>query len=158
MRKCFQLLIFSLCFFHFDHLKSLESDAETKSKLEIMQTLEKWPEDFNAKNVATVCNLFSEDLVSTYYGIPDRNFEEMCQNLKTVIADPDKTFTYEIPKIDQIILNNDMAIVRLSWTLKVSYKDRTNVDTFKEKGLDVMKRQTDGTWKIVISFAYPDGT
>jgi ketosteroid isomerase-like protein len=47
------------------------------------------------------------------------------------------------------------SIVRLIWTSRMSDKSRSETTTIKEKGLDVFKRQGDGSWKIVISYAYP---
>lgn len=116
------------------------------SEQEINHLLQKWPQDFNAKNLEATCNLFSPDLIASYPGTPDRNYEAMCQTLKNAF---EKTLTYEAPIIEQIIIEGDLAVVRLIWTLKA------NEESVQEKGLDVFKRQKDGSWKIIISYAYP---
>lgn len=116
------------------------------SEQEITRLLEKWPQDFNAKNLEAACNLFAPDLIASYPGTPDRNYEGMCHTLKNAFY---KNLTYEAPNIEQIIIQGDIAVVRLIWTLK------TNEGSEQEKGLDVFKRQKDGTWKIAISYAYP---
>lgn len=80
----------------------------------------------------------------------------MCQHLTAVLKDPNKTFHYESPKVEQIIINDNLAIVRLIWTLRISDRSGINIDSIQERGLDVFTRQKDGSWKISISYAYPE--
>jgi len=126
----------------------VEGDRE-----KIVNALQQWPEDFNAKNTQAVCALFAPDLIASYPGTQDRNYKEMCRHLTAVLSSTDKTYRYEAPKIEQVIIEGDLAVVRLIWTLQISTKKQTEKIT--EKGLDVFKRQKDGSWKIAISYAYP---
>jgi hypothetical protein len=49
-----------------------------------------------------------------------------------------------------------MAAVRLVWTLTVKRQGQA-VDTVSaEPGLDILRRQPDGTWKIVRYLAYEE--
>jgi len=150
----FKLLITALLLTSSCSLFSLESDAETKA--EIINRLQKWPQDFNEKNIQAVCTLFAPDLIASYPESPDRNYEEMCQHLTKALNDSDKLFRYEAPKIEQILINGDLAVVRLIWTLNISDKNQQLMETIREKGLDVFKRQQDGSWKIIISYAFPE--
>lgn len=134
---------------------SLEYSAKSQTEAEIIYLLHKWPGDFNAGNVEAVCGLFGRDLVASYPGTPDRNYDEMCRHLRAVLTDPNKKFHYNEPQIEQILLQGDMAVVRLIWTLKISDKGQTEPHIIREKGLDVFKRNQ-GTWKIAISYAYPE--
>lgn len=121
---------------------------------EIIDLLKKWPQDFNAKNIDEVCGLFAPDLVAAYQGAPDRNYEEMCLSLTSILSDKTKTFTYDEPVIEQVIVQGDMAVVRLIWHLTVFDADKKPIESIKERGLDVFKRQKNGRWKIAISYAY----
>ncbi len=151
--KLLILIIFTTCG---GIVFSFENDAESKSRSEIVNRLQKWPQDFNAKNIQEVCGLFASDLIASYPGTKDRNYEDMCRHLTGVLTDANKTFRYEAPKIEQILINDDLAVVRLVWTLKVSDKNRADTELIQEHGLDVFKRQKDGSWKIAISYAYPE--
>lgn len=122
---------------------------------EITERLKKWPHDFNAKNIQAVCGLFAPDLIATYPGSPNRNHQEMCRQLTAVFNDPDKIMLYDEPKIEQILVEGDLAIVRLVWTLYISFKHKPDTEKITEIGLDVFRRQSDGSWKIAISYAYP---
>jgi ketosteroid isomerase-like protein len=116
---------------------------------EITNALQQWPKDFNAKDAKAVCGLFAKDLVASYPGIPDRNYEQMCEKLTAAMNDTQKKFQYQAPEIEQVIVVEDLAVVRLIWTLQAG------TEVIREKGMDVFRRQNDGSWKIIISYAYP---
>jgi ketosteroid isomerase-like protein len=149
------LSLFAIFIFSFSYIFSVE-DVDARSRQEIVDLLQKWPRDFNAKNIEAVCGLFAYDLIASYPGTVDKNYQQMCSFLQAALTDPERTFLYEAPNIEQIIVQNDIAVVRLIWNLKIFYKNQSNIDVVKEKGLDVFKRHKDGSWKIVISYAYPD--
>jgi ketosteroid isomerase-like protein len=152
--KTFLVLFSSLLFLLSDQaVCSIEVKKNTKDPSEIISRLEQWPKDFNDKKVQAVCDLFAPNLVASYPGTTDKNYEEMCLQLKKAMTDVTKQFRYAAPHIEEILIGDNMAAVRLIWTLTISNKD--GVETVKEKGLDVFQRQPDGKWKIAISFAYP---
>lgn len=131
------------------------SASTDESRIQIIHALEQWAKDFNAQNQQAVCGLFSPDLIASYPGIKDRNYDQMCETLTQSMHHPSKIFRYEAPKIEQMIIDDDLAVVRLIWTLKVLEKNQTTPVIIREKGLDVFKKQSNGHWKIVISYAYP---
>jgi ketosteroid isomerase-like protein len=151
----FKWAFFMLILACFSIIFPLESVAELKEQSEIIRLLQKWPEDFNAKNIQAVCRLFAPDLIASYPGSSDRGYEEMCRQLTKVLTDSDRLFRYDPPKIEQVMIEGDLAVVRLVWTLRISSKDQSAVEIIKENGLDVFIRQGDGSWKIAISYAYP---
>jgi len=137
------LLCCHLCLisFAFAHGEDPESD--------IRQALVKWSVDFNNKNIPAVCNLFAPNLVAQYPSAPDRTYEEMCRHFSKILSDSNKKYSYSPPQIKSIVVDRNLAVVRLVWVLK------TPIETIVENGLDVFMRQPDGTWKIAISYAYP---
>ena len=48
----------------------------------------------------------------------------------------------------------DLAVVRLTWTLTVRQKDPPRDVTADEPGLDIFRKQPDGSWKISRYIAY----
>jgi ketosteroid isomerase-like protein len=136
-------------------IPALSASPEAGVPAEIRRALEKWPGDFNAKDAPGVCGLFAPDLVASYPGQPDRNYDGMCRQLTAALENPKKTFHYEAPQIEGILVSGDLAVVRLVWTLSITDRDAPAGTTIKEKGIDVFTRQQDGAWKISISHAYP---
>lgn len=49
----------------------------------------------------------------------------------------------------------DLAVVRLIWTLTVTDADNKVAETTKDRGIDIFRRQADGSWKISRYIAYP---
>jgi steroid delta-isomerase len=105
-----------------------------------------WAEAFNARDAAGACDLFAADLVYSVPGIVEGSRERMCDNFARMFARTDFIMRYAPPEIHEVIVEGDIAVVRLTWTLTIQTlaERRTSV----EDGLDVFRRQPDGRWSI----------
>lgn len=119
------------------------------------QVLAEWPKDFAAKRTAAVCGLFAPDTVLSYPGTTDRDFNAMCSHFGDLFKIRDKSFTYAPPQIEAVIVDGDTVVVRLVWTLTIADSTGKTLEVVREKGVDVFRRQPDGSWRIRISHAYP---
>lgn len=127
----------------------------TDDAARIREALEKWPRDFAARDVAAVCGLFAPDVTLIYQGGRDNDYAALCSRLTGVLTDPETTFLYDAPDIKEIIVKDDLAVVRLIWTARIRKRDDPREIVEKENGIDVFRRQGDGSWKIHISHAFP---
>lgn len=126
--------------------------AEDQAAIEA--ALRQWPEDFNAENLPGVCGLFADDVVLIYPGSPDRNHQQFCDQMRTLFDDPVQQFSYDAPEIQEVVVDGDLATVRLIWTLTIRDTSGKVLETVDENGVDVFRRQPDGSWKIHISHAF----
>mgnify|MGYP001229586112 CR=1 FL=1 len=122
----------------------------------IRAALEQWTADFNAGNRSRVCDLFAPDLISNFRGAPERNYQALCDNLQKSLADPTRSYRNAL-ELKEIIVSGDLAAVRLVWHSTVKLKDSGVEESDAEPGLDVFRRQPDGSWKIARFIAYPVG-
>jgi ketosteroid isomerase-like protein len=76
----------------------------------------------------------------------------MCSRLHRALTGREVGYRYGLT-INEIIVSGDLAVVRLVWTLTVSRPGVPDVVT-QEPGLDVFRKQDDGTWKIIRYLAY----
>ena len=121
---------------------------------QIRIALEKWKLDFNAGDASQVCALFAPDLISNFRSQPEDTYNSLCANLQAALTDPAKTYHYDL-EIKEILVSGDLAVVRLVWTLKVHPKDAASSEVVtREPGMDIFRRQPDGTWKISRYMAY----
>jgi steroid delta-isomerase len=114
--------------------------------------LQHWTADFNAKNLAGVCDLFAPDL---HYSIPEMvngTHETMCTSLTKVLGRSDIRLDYAMPDVHEIIVSGDLAVVRLTWTLTTEAGGAK--DTTTEAGMDIFRRQPDGRWSIARFVAF----
>jgi steroid delta-isomerase len=102
-----------------------------------------------------VCELFAPDLRYDYRGFPERGYQEICDLLRRSLNDPNKRYSYS-PDIRDIIVSGDLAIVRLTWTLKVKSEGAADAAVSMEPGLDVFRKQPDGSWKIIRFIGYEE--
>src|SRR5262245_37750926 len=129
------------------------AQSDSPAQAAIRAALTQWMADFNAGNTDKVCGLFAPDLIAQYRGQPERDHHGLCDLLKRSLSDPAKTYAYSL-SIKEIIVSGDVAVVRLTWTLKVKPKDGTREITSDEPGMDIFRRQADGGWKISRYIAY----
>lgn len=122
------------------------------TEAQIRSELEKWTQDFDAGNASAVCSLFAPDLISDFRGEPSDNYNSLCANLQMALSNPAKKYHYDL-EIREVMASGDLAVVRLVWTLKVLPKDGPE-QTSWEPGMDVFRRQPDGSWKIARYIAY----
>lgn len=118
----------------------------------IRQRLQRWTDDFNARNLAGVCDLFAPDLLYSIPEVPRGTHETMCTSLTKVLARSDIRLHYAMPDIHEIVVSGDLAVVRLTWTLTTELAGKR--DTTTEEGMDVFRRQPDGRWSIARFVAF----
>ena len=119
----------------------------------VRAALVQWTADFNAGNTQKVCDLFSPDLLYDYPGYPERTYKDICDLLQRSLADRTKRYSYALA-IKEILVSGDLAVVRLVWTLKVVRNNAPDVHTSVEPGMDLFRKQPDGSWKIIRYIAY----
>ncbi len=91
--------------------------------------------------------------VTTIADFRSAGIRTFCDLLQRSLSDPNKRFSYSAD-IKEIIVAGDLAVVRLTWTLKVKSNDAPQEISSEEPGLDVFRRQPDGRWKIIRYIAY----
>ncbi len=133
-------------------LCSPAASAEPESA--IRETLKNWTAAFNSRDIGRVCGLFSRDLIATYQGQPERNYDAMCAVLSNSLNDHEKSYHYRL-RVNEILACGDLSVARLHWTLTVVPNDGRAPETIEESSLDVFRRQPDGSWKISRFLAYP---
>ncbi|WP_442578662.1 YybH family protein [Mesorhizobium sp. ASY16-5R] len=140
----FHALAASFCLFALSAPSALADDAA-----DIRSRLHNWAEDFNEGRTDAACGLFSKDLVSDTQGQGETNYETRCKLISRVMHDPARKFRYAAD-IKEVIVEGDLAIVRLQWTLTVSPGNEAST----ESGLDVFRKEADGVWRIIRFMAF----
>jgi steroid delta-isomerase len=129
------------------------AQSDTPEQAAIRAALTQWMADFNAGRADKVCALFAPDLIAQYRGQPDRGYEALCDLLKRSLGDRNKSYRYALA-IKEILVAGDLGVVRLTWTLTVRGNDTASETTSVEPGIDIFRRQADGSWKISRFLAY----
>jgi steroid delta-isomerase len=130
-----------------------EADAETA----IRHALMTWTDAFNARDVDAVCTLFAPGLRYNVEGLPtEQTYKDICDRLHRALTGHEVGYHYTLD-IREIIVSGDLAVVRLIWYDTVSRPGVPDVVT-PEIGLDVFRRQEDGSWKIIRYLSYSEKT
>jgi steroid delta-isomerase len=122
----------------------------------IRAALEKWTADFNAGNAQEVCGLFSSELRYDFRGHPERNYRDICSLLHRSLENKTKKYAYSV-QIKEILVWGELAVVRLVWMLKLQSINPPGPSAESiEPGMDIFRRQADGSWKIIRYIAYEE--
>lgn len=119
----------------------------------VTDALMRWTAQFNAGDANEICTLFDPDLRYDYRGHPERGFEDICRLLRRSLNDRAKTYSYEL-QIKEILVSGDLAVVRLVWKLRVAPVGSGVATVSEEPGMDIFRKQPDGSWKIIRYIAY----
>ena len=133
-------------------LFAAEARAADDPEAAIRAVLAKWTEDFNSGREQAVCDLFARDLRYDFRGFPERSYRDICKQLRASLRDKTRKYSYSLD-IREILAAGDIAAVRLVWTLTTTLGDGREA-TSVEPGMDVFRRQPDGSWKIIRYIAY----
>ena len=121
----------------------------------IRDALEQWTADFNNGKADEICELFAPELIYDYRGHPERNYRDICSLLHRSLADRSKQYRYAL-KIKEILVSGELAAVRLVWTLTIRSNHGLGSTQSIEPGMDIFRRQPDGSWKIIRFIAYEE--
>lgn len=127
--------------------------ADPADEAAIMQRFQRWTAAFNARDSTGACDLFAPDLVYSVQEVMHGTRETMCTNLARMLARHDIQLHYDNPDVHEILVADDLAVVRLTWTLTVQVNGAK--DTTTEEGMDIFRRQPDGRWSIARYIAFP---
>jgi steroid delta-isomerase len=126
--------------------------ADDPAQAEIRSALTQWTADFNGRNADKICDLFEPGLIADIRTEPEQTYALMCDRLKRALGDNTRSYQYSAD-IEEILVFGDVAVVRLVWTLTIKGGDTADAKTV-ETGMDLFRRQGDGSWKIMRYMAY----
>jgi steroid delta-isomerase len=119
---------------------------------EIRQALAQWTDDFNAGRTDRVCDLFAADVGADVRGAAERDHAAICDLLTSSLKDDSMHYSYALD-IKEVLVFDDVAGVRLVWTLTIKLGNGTSVESV-ERGMDIFQKQNDRSWKIIRYMAY----
>ena len=138
-------------------LVPVSAAAEDDAQAEIRHALLQWTADFNVRRADKVCDLFEPGLIYDFQGLPEQRFDDICLRLKRAIGDDTRSWVYAPPDIKEILVFGDVAVVRLTWTSRVTGAPEGEVKSV-EPGMDIFRRQSDGSWKIMRTWRIASST
>jgi ketosteroid isomerase-like protein len=137
-------------------LQGVAAEPREAPEATIRAALDTWTADFNAGNAEKVCSLFSSELRYDFRGHPERNYSDICRLLHRSLGDRTKKYAYTL-QIKEILVSGELAVVRLVWTLRMgSINAPGSSAESTEPGMDIFRRQSDGSWKIIRYLAYEE--
>jgi ketosteroid isomerase-like protein len=102
---------------------------------------------FNAKDPDAIIALYSRDVLLTYPGIPDSDYQTLDREYREMTNLPAGVTVTTVPDIEEIIVSGDMGIVRVTWNTTTVQAQPAQRTTRQLRDLQVWRREADG-WKF----------
>ncbi|HYR08463.1 MAG TPA: nuclear transport factor 2 family protein [Longimicrobium sp.] len=104
-------------------------------------------EAFNARDPDAIIALYSREVVLTYPGIPDQDYETLDAGYREMTDLPAGVTVTTAPTIEEIIVSGDMGVVRVTWNTTTVRAEPAQASTRQLRDLQVWLREADG-WKF----------
>lgn len=113
-----------------------------------------WTMAFNQKNLDKTCSLFSKSIKAKHKGIPNKNYQSICEGFSKIFSENNKKYLYSF-EIHDVYRQGNLAAVRITWYLQVQENGRSK-SIIQDEGLDILEKNLEGQWKIVNYLSFQD--
>lgn len=94
----------------------------------------------------------SRDLVLSFPGAPDTNYEALAQGYRRLCASGEGTVESTVPTFEEVLVDGNMALVRVIWTTRL--RGMPPGATRQLRDMQVWRRGREG-WQFVRGVHYP---
>lgn len=113
-----------------------------------------WTKAFNKKDMAGTMSIFSTSCVASLPDANHKTYDQIRDGFKKLFADKTHTYQYTYD-VHNIYHSGDLAAVRITWHLTATSPGKAP-EKNNELGLDVLRKDASGAWKIVNWVAFSD--
>jgi ketosteroid isomerase-like protein len=110
----------------------------------------------------SILSHYAQDIVLSYPGIPDQDYATLAKGYGELRSRPAHVTANTRPTFDEILVNGDLAIVRVRWTTTISVAARDTLPAREAtrylRDLQVWRREPAGEWRFIRGMHYPDST
>lgn len=126
--------------------------ADSKAGAEaIRKNILTYTEAVMAREPEPILALFAPDIVLSYPGIPDQDYETLRKAYSEMrTREPGEVTTR--PDIEEILVSGDLGFARIVWNTTVTNGGTTT--TRRMKDLQVWRREPDGKWRFIRGMHY----
>ncbi len=128
--------------------------AQPDDVIAIKNELNKWMKAYNQKDLNNSVSIFAENYIGFYAGHPDQTGNSIKEQNDEVFKNKYLKATLSM-EVTEIEVGGDLAYVSIKqkWAFKPSIANTAQIAL--EKGILIMKKQSDGKWKIIRSSTFP---
>lgn len=107
----------------------------------------------NAADPEAIMALYARDIVLSYPGVPDMDYETLARGYREMLRTPGVALRTQ-PEIHEILVSGDLAVVRVTWTTTITQGEPAHSNSRLARDLQVWRREGDGSWKFARGMHY----
>jgi ketosteroid isomerase-like protein len=128
----------------------------------IRHAIERGARGFMNANPDSILSHYSRDIVLSYPGIPDQDYATLEKAYRELPQRPKDIVATTTPTFDEILVDDNLAIVRVRWTTTITTPVRDTVpartNTRYLRDLQVWRKNEAGEWRFIRGMHYRDST
>jgi len=123
---------------------------------QVREEFNRWVKAYDARDLAGTMAIFAPEVRFEFQGSPEQDWKALEQGYVRSFARPGQT-TW-VPTWDQVLVSDQLAAAYSTWRAVVTEPGSKPEVRAENRGVDVLKRDSDCRWRIVHSLNYPAKT
>ena len=133
---------------HSSDPKAAQDAAEIRAKIL------RGAEGFMTGNPDLILAHYARDVILSYPGVPDMDYATLERGYAQLRNRPRGVSETTTPTFEEILVSDDMAVVRLMWTTTTTVARPPSTARRRLKDLQVWRREADGRWMFARGMHY----
>lgn len=125
-----------------------------KNEIIFENLFSEWTKAFNNKDLKASCSLFRSDVKAKYRGLPEKNYDDICNGFDKIFKEKNKDYQYSF-EVHDVFSQENLAVVRITWYLQIK-ENGLNKSVVQDEGMDVLEKDQQDRWQIVNYLAFQE--
>lgn len=129
--------------------------GDKKTARQVWTAFETWLASYSKGELPAVMAIFDRDVQFSFQGAKDQGYSDL-QSSYVEDFKSRKPGSQWVPTVEEVYADGRLAFVRAVWELRVTDADGKSESRARNRSLDVLRKSSDGKWRIFRSMNYPD--
>jgi len=120
----------------------------------LRSTFKRWIDAYARRDLPGTMSIFADDVIFSFQGSPDGKKADLEKSYREEFAHPEVSRAW-VPQFEEFECSGNLGFARSTWKLEVKTPDGKGEVKAQNRSIDILRRSTDGEWKIFRSLNYP---
>jgi ketosteroid isomerase-like protein len=133
-------------------LPHVSPDTFTGAARNVWQTLMRWRDSYNARDLAGTLAPYDPSITGLYAGNPPDTFTSLRDSYTRSFAATDRQRSVDFEDPEEILTSGNLAFIRDHWTSTMRTQDGET--RRRSRGIEIWRRNDSGEWKLIHYLSY----
>ena len=134
--------------------ENVRLDGNVTAARGVWSTFQRWLQAYDRADLEQTMAIFDPDVVFIFQGSKDQSYADLRKGYEQDFRSR-APGTAWVPQVDEVYADGNLAFVRATWELRIPAPGGAPQMKERNRSLDIL-RQSDGHWRIIRSFNFPE--